>query len=255
MDKSEIEFVVYGRRKLEGEWYMGSRVVNRLYFVHGGEGWYIRDGKKHMFRPNCLYFFPSNVNIKLENNLKNPIDHTYFDFIMCPALIMDGEIEISYEESPVLKSAVEAASELIKRCGSMQNANDNENHIVESYFRSILYFLDEIHPFKRISDERINNAVLYIHKNYDKDISVQTLAADVFMETNHFIKVFKKQMCVSPYQYIKDYRFSVAYTMLKNGVRVGAVSKRTGFSSVSAFSNAYKKKYGIYPGEVCKKTK
>ena len=38
MENSEISFVTYGRKVIENEWYLGCRVVNRLYFIHGGVG-------------------------------------------------------------------------------------------------------------------------------------------------------------------------------------------------------------------------
>ena len=99
-------------------------------------------------------------------------------------------------------------------------------------------------------DDRINRVVEFIHKNYSEKIDVRRLASDVFMETNHFIKVFKKHIGLTPYQYIKDYRLAVASDMLKRGAKVKAAAQAAGYMSVSAFSNAYKKRLGIYPGTV-----
>lgn len=252
MEEYEIEFVAYGRAKLEGKWQIGSRVVNRLYVIHGGSGAYIKGGEKYKFKKNHLYLLPVSLDIALENDLNDPIDHTFFDFVMCPASVMDSEIVINLDDNELISSATEVLIQLIKKFGFFSGANDRERKLVNMYFTNILCLLNESHHFRTIGDERINDTIIYIHKNYTKNITVQELAQNVYMETNHFIKVFKKHMHVSPYQYIKDYRFSIAYSMLNSGVRVGDVARQTGFLSVSAFSNAYKKKYGIYPGEVCR---
>ena len=250
MDRSTVSFIVFGRKIINGQWRISDLPVNRLYFVHGGSGFYIKNGERYAFERNHIYLFSANQDIKFESDIYDPVDHTYFDFIMYPGFVMEKEFKVSFDENPVIESAVEALCQIIKKVGDIYKADDAEKAIVESYFKSVLYFLNEIRPFEFVSDDRINKAVLFIHKNYSKELSVREIAASVFMETNHFIKVFKKHMNFSPYQYIKDYRFSVAFGMLRKGMKVTDVARHTGFMSVSAFSNAYKKKFGVYPGTV-----
>lgn len=250
MENSEISFVTYGRTVIENEWYLGCRVVNRLYFIHGGGGVYIKNGKKFPLEKDRLYFFPATMKVGLENDPQNPVDHTYFDFIMCPVPAAESEVEICIKDNPLIKSAAEDLKNSMSRFKSFSDTDEDGRQTIEESFRAVIAAIDEMRPFKAVEDERINSAILYIHKNYNKNITVQELAQNVYMETNHFIKVLKKHISISPYQYIKDYRFSVAYSMLKSGARVGDAAKQTGFLFVSAFSNAYKKKYGIYPGDV-----
>ena len=101
----------------------------------------------------------------------------------------------------------------------------------------------------------INNAIKHIHKNIEREITLEELASISCTERNYFIKLFKKNMFVTPYQYIKNYRMTKAVSLLERGYPVSDVGIRIGYSDVSAFSHAFKKEYDIYPSEFIKQKK
>ena len=249
MDKSVIEIACFGKNWTDNIW--GKKpLVNRLCFVQGGSGFYIKNGERHILKNGCAYLFPAGVSVKFENNPADAAECTWFDFFINPGFNLDKELEVSFVQNTMLDSVSEVLLQFAKKIGNIYKAGDAEKNIIKNYFTSVICSLNEICSFKFVCDERIIRAVEAIHKNYFKEIDVRGLAESVFMETNHFIKIFKKHMKFSPYQYIKDYRFSVAFGMLKKGMKVTDVARHTGFMSVSAFSNAYKKKFGVYPGTV-----
>ena len=101
----------------------------------------------------------------------------------------------------------------------------------------------------------IEAIVTYINQN----ISLPHLLQDV---SNHFAycekhlrNIFKKNMGVSPKQYILDIKMKQACNILSSSqISIEELSYNLGFSSPYHFSNAFKKVYGISPSEY-RKTK
>ena len=96
----------------------------------------------------------------------------------------------------------------------------------------------------------IEEIVSYIHEHFTEDISVQNLADRAMLSQYHFIRVFKKETCFTPHEYILNIRLSTAKYMLKTTqLSVKDICFRTGFSCESVFCTSFKKKTGITPSE------
>lgn len=92
--------------------------------------------------------------------------------------------------------------------------------------------------------------VSYIHEHYTEDISIQQLADRAMLSQYHFIRVFKRETCFTPHEYIRNIRISTAKYMLKTThMSVKDICFSTGFSNVSVFCTAFKKKTGLTPAE------
>ena len=101
-----------------------------------------------------------------------------------------------------------------------------------------------------IFNSRIVQALEFIHQNYNQQIEIEELSNRLHLDNSYFIRLFKKYMRVSPFQYLKDYRLSMAISLLKAGNKVSDVAEMVGYSSVHAFSNAVKKNMGISPSQL-----
>ena len=118
---------------------------------------------------------------------------------------------------------------------------------------SLLPIIDKEINIGTIQDERINSIIKYIHKNIDRNITIEELSKICCVEENYFIRLFRKNMSVPPHKYIKSYRLKLAASYLERKYSAGEVAEKVGYSDISAFSHAFKKEYGIYPSEYTKK--
>lgn len=55
----------------------------------------------------------------------------------------------------------------------------------------------------------------YIHEHYGQELSVELLAATVFLSPDYLSRLFKKQMGKSLYQYIRQFRMEKASQLLR----------------------------------------
>lgn len=124
------------------------------------------------------------------------------------------------------------------------------------YLYSVL-FEEEISSFSDsgLSDQmerrqRIENAIEYIARNYDKECSEEALASMCGLDKFYFSKLFKKVMGVNVHTYIDDLRLFKAQTLLSSTAKsIYEIAFGIGFKDESYFYRWYKKKTGMTPGE------
>lgn len=96
--------------------------------------------------------------------------------------------------------------------------------------------------------ELISPALSMIFKEYRRKISLDELAAACNISKFHFTRLFEQEMGMSPFEYLKSYRISLAAAMLESGAQsIAEVAERCGFCDLSYFYRCYKKVRGVTP--------
>ncbi len=245
----------YGRCIKNNDWYLKSIGVNRVYYIHRGNISILLDNRQYDLREGHIYLFPQNLKFELILNDITEVDHTFFDFFTIPSIKMNTLIEINPKNYTLIDSASKILFELAERYQTYPNMERNEySDVIESYLENMLFLVDKKFPISLIQDTRINLALNYIHQNYNKEITLEDLLEITNLEKNYFIRLFKNSMNITPYQYIKKYRFNIALTLLKHKSSIDESAIAIGYSDASSFSHAFKKIYGFSPSQIVKGT-
>ncbi len=94
----------------------------------------------------------------------------------------------------------------------------------------------------------IHSAVEYIRTNYTSDINLNDITAHVNISKYYFIRLFREQMGVTPYEYMINYRIYRAKILLRStNESINKISSAVGFSSPSNFIKHFKRAEGISP--------
>lgn len=100
-------------------------------------------------------------------------------------------------------------------------------------------------------DERILQAIHYIHSNIDKAIKIEALAQISCLTEDHFIRLFKKQMQCTPGKYINQKKIEQAQLiMLVKDISIKELAYQLGFENISYFNRLFKKIAGENPGKM-----
>lgn len=130
-------------------------------------------------------------------------------------------------------------------------------HIIEaSLSKYITIILTELilSDTKKEATPRIHqslfDAVSYINKHFFESISLDSLSEQAALSPYHFTRIFKKQLGMTPHQYIVATRINAAKFLLKTTqLSVKEICFRTGFNSESSFCIAFKKHELLTPSQ------
>ena len=90
----------------------------------------------------------------------------------------------------------------------------------------------------------------WIEDNFSRTLSLDELASIAAMNHQHFLRLFSKVFLKTPHQYIIDRRIAEARQLLLDpGMAVADVCLAIGWDSLSTFTQLFKQRTGMTPGE------
>lgn len=102
-------------------------------------------------------------------------------------------------------------------------------------------------PIQEFSSQ-IKEAVYLISQNYHLDsLTVEWIADKLKISTSSLNTLFKRETGFTPWKVIVNTRLHQARLLLEQGISPNRVCALTGYNSLSYFSKAFKKAYGVSP--------
>lgn len=98
-----------------------------------------------------------------------------------------------------------------------------------------------------MSNAVVTKAIDYISEHITEDLSLERIAAALFVNKFYFAHVFKEMTNTPPHRYILKKRLVLAKQLLEQGIPVTDVYSRCGFSDYTNFFRAFKNEFGITP--------
>lgn len=100
----------------------------------------------------------------------------------------------------------------------------------------------------QLSYSRIKNALNYVQKFYDREISIRKVSEQCGFSESHFMKLFKEFTGMSFNAYLVNYRLDLAAKQLaETNSKVIDIAESCGFHNHSYFTRAFQKKYHSSP--------
>ena len=239
----DIGLVTFGKSVVRQNWKLNTLIkADKLYYVFSGYA-FCDDLK---LTPGHLYLVKNSNRHKWA--LGEDFGHIYFDFTISPELVQEGIIDLVVCEHPDIQALIQAYDHILT--GKKYTAETEDLGISMLY--ALLCLIDtKITLFARPSD-RIAEIIRQITES-DEMLSEEKMAQLACLDKHYFIKLFKKETGTTPYQFANNLRLTRAFAMLKGGNNINQVAIASGFSSQAAFSNAFKKKFGVTPIQISKK--
>ncbi|MEZ4788364.1 MAG: AraC family transcriptional regulator, partial [Flavobacterium haoranii] len=98
------------------------------------------------------------------------------------------------------------------------------------------------------SNSPIAPTVEYIRQNITENINIKDLSDKACMSSTSFYRYFKRELGVTPVEFILNEKIKFAKKLLKNpGIQINEVSFASGFEDSNYFIRLFKKYEGVTP--------
>lgn len=217
-----------------------------LMFVESGCLYYEHNGKRYISDNSHVLFLPKHLNYSM-------------DCIDCSmSYVINFDASNEYEDKNIqsfdmfpqpyifnLLSKLEKAWTLKKpafQCSCIGLVYETIARIEESKSSQVS---------QTYMKKKIDSSLRYIEEHYcDSNLDNDMLAAQSFVSTVYFRKLFKNIYGVSPMRYVQSLRIKRAKALLQSGyLSVTAIAETVGYSSVFHFSRLFKQIEGKSPSE------
>lgn len=99
-------------------------------------------------------------------------------------------------------------------------------------------------------DDYIKESIVYMHKYYSGNITIDDICREIYLSSSHFKRVFKVKTGKTPYRFLTEIRIEKAKEMLKDkGCAIHEIARLCGFVNQGNMSTIFKKHIGISPSE------
>lgn len=101
-------------------------------------------------------------------------------------------------------------------------------------------------------DPKIEDTLSYINENLSRELTVDALAARVYLSRYHFMRLFKAQTGSTVHAYVRQKRLLYAARLIREGINANKAAADSGFADYSSFHRAFRESFGMSPGELKK---
>lgn len=199
-------------------------------------------GKAIPMKPNEVYLIPPEEKHKVEVK-KSRLDYSI-------------KFDADDNDFKYLRTCVIPWSEhediLSRLFLKMQPGSKVNIKIKENYLSILLLLLlqkeNVFAEYSNIKDSRIRPVLYFITANLHKHLDIDTLAEKANVSKYHFIKIFRKEMGVTPGQYMQDVKIEKAFRLLNfSDLNINQIAETLAYPDIQTFSRAFKNKTGMAP--------
>ena len=124
-----------------------------------------------------------------------------------------------------------------------------ETYLIDSLSYLILHFTNYTKYYNDMFDNKliVKRSLELINDCIDENISLDTLALNCNLSKYHFLRVFKKEIGLTPHSFIINERLNRANNLIKEGITISEASLLVGFNDQSHFTRNFKKYFGYTP--------
>lgn len=224
---SVVEYVIEGKGTVHVDGHSFTASAGDVYLLHrGSTHWYVSDG--------------DDPWVKVWMNIGGPlVDSLIWDY---------GLNKLNHVQGLDIQAMLQQVYDLA------QEAHDDPDCFFAEASVAFHRIVQRIHLFtQKDESQRQPEAVrmkLWLDRHLYERTDIAETAAQVFRSPSQAIRIFKREFGVTPIDYLLGQRVETAKLLLRNtNLQVKEIAYRLCFADEHYFSNYFKKRVGVAPGE------
>ncbi len=247
----------YFLEKIKDKWNgVFNYTCDIIYYITAGEIDICINGISHRMQAGEMLYIPANTNFERTIVEGAPIEKYYVSMNLSfgkngiPDIFQFPNI-IKVKDNEQLKEIFES---LIKHCRT-----DTLTSAIAANadaLRLISFFLEEsgAEPIIEQKNDEMQTIIQYINTNLHQNFTVAELAHQSGYSVAQFTRKFKKQVGLSPSDYIVKMKINHAKKRLENlELSISSIAEELGYNDSGYFGKVFKAKTGVSPNTYRKK--
>lgn len=236
--------------------------------LRGKKVMHLFDDPAFEYLPGETVIVPSNVEMKIdfpEASTENPtqclalaIDHNKIEdtlVFLNERYPKEDDAWKLYHENYFFYNNTDLANTINKLIRECMSYSVTKDALVDLALQELLVRIVQTQTVQRANDSNaidtaspIYAITQYIRENITKSINLKDLSEKACMSTTSFYRYFKRELGMSPIEYILNEKIKQAKQLLKNpGIQINEVCFMAGFDDCNYFIRLFKKYEGITP--------
>lgn len=219
-----------------------------IHYVASGKGIFRTGGKEYKLEKGNVFFIGNQFSY-YEADKEEPWTYMWIHFSGKTAEDFLEDVGLGMETPVYMSEKPEKVKECFDR---LMQASENEYFLCSLLF-NLFGTMKETNTDRTVRKKGMGNQYVeqcceFIHTNYYRNIGVNDMCTCIGLEYSYLIRLFKKQLSISPGKYLQNYRLSRGRYLLKNtAMSINDIASSVGYEDRTAFSKAFSKKYGESP--------
>lgn len=239
-----------------------SHEYYEIYLFLEGDANYIIEDKSYSLEPYDLFVIKKNEFHQVFHNTNSSyrrsllwIDPRFFQLHDC-TLYEEKFLDLSplsgskIPANIVLSSGIYDVFEKFKKY-TMDYA-DMTVPVIESLIIELLHLIHYSAPLiaPTHNDNSIQPIISYLNQNFTDNITLDFLQERFFISKYHLCRKFHECTGLTVHEYIRKKRLAKARELKSQGMNLGDIATKVGFTDYSSFYRAYQKEFGSTPKKI-----
>ena len=238
-----------------------------IHFFIEGSGVFLSNKKRiPIHNKNLFITSPREFHSILPDKIEKPI--TYYAILFSLDKKDEGEMfeslcriaESNKKRQTIEESSIQFIFEEIFKLSNSKDAQLKKS--AELLTEGLIYrlFMSNAEPTgaaqdyqqktEEISSNHVSRSIHIMEEKIYENLKVEELAAELGLSAEHFIRIFRQKMNITPLQYFYRLKIKTAAAMISNtSLLVNDIAKKMSFENQFHFSRIFKKCTGLSPTE------
>lgn len=226
-----------------------------LHYIMDGKGRYYVGDTQYDLKAGQGFLIEPNVQTFYQADEKEPWTYLWIGFHGSNAKEFLQDIGLNSSRLTYSCKYAEELKQTVIHMIKHNTSSTTDQFLLESllysFFSILARDIEIVAPSKsRENNLYIRRAIEYIHNNYSNAIHVADIAAYVCIDRSYLYTLFRKNLGVSPQDYLSNYRISCAAELLMvTDLPISGVALSCGYQDPLVFSKAFKHRMGLNPSQ------
>lgn len=223
-----------------------------MHLVTKGKGKFVVGDKTYNVTKGDCFLVPPNIMTYYEADKIDPFSYYWVGFGGMEATELMKKIGFLNNDIYVVKPAGYEA--ILQRLKDMTNLQTKEGSAEYVLIGELYLILAEMMIEKSTTEvsnrEYIDKSLQYMNLNYQKGISVVDVADYIGIERTYFFRLFKKELGMSPQDYLINLKMEKTKVLLKDSKKsIKEIAYSVGYTNYVSFVKIFKERTGLSPSE------